>query len=606
MMRKELVEKCNLFCWFPFKENASILVVEGVNGERISLRGHHVTYISSEKELGRDTFDYVIIHDNTLDYVRRLQPYLKEDGKMLLTTANPLSVSYGLQVRKYFRGIATRSEIEQAANEAGLVMEEIFYPYPNHWHPVEVFSDATIHTMTYGRCADNYLPNYTEPEHLKENCEMLQREHLMSQCANSFFVVLSKDGKPEKEEILYVKISGDRKEAYQIYTEIDLVGKEKVVRKKPICPDGINHISCIRENDAMSIGENIYMLPGTQREDGIEYPYLRHRTLDDLITQYLETKDAEGIIHVLDQFWEKVVSQCQKANYQTTEFVSVFGHEGDERKQLCLCPANIDLIAENIFIDREKYIVIDNEWVFHFPVPVQFLIWRCVNELYQKHESLKELLGEDTLKLHYQITSNLDSVFDAWNHAFTCTYVGAGGGAKYMEPVQLPLITTEEYETMGFLYFDCGDGFSEDAVSCLPTVVGPEGFSASIKIQRDASLEKIRFTPQKGHLCKCNVDFYVNGTRLSPIFSNGITTQRDEMTYFITPDPQLYYDVSNVETEEMEISITGQILFLQRDEIGTCMEETQGHMRQLQGELDEIKNSRSWQTIQKCKRILKR
>lgn len=45
----------------------------------------------------------------------------------------------------------------------------------------------------------------------------------------------------------------------------------------------------------------------------------------------------------------------------------------------CVAPANIDAIFENfIIIDHERYINIDYEWTFDFPVPIDFIKYRTL------------------------------------------------------------------------------------------------------------------------------------------------------------------------------------------------------------------------------------
>ena len=67
---------------------------------------------------------------------------------------------------------------------------------------------------------------------------------------------------------------------------------------------------------------------------------------------------------------------------ERTEFAQVFGTSQIRPELPCIAPANIDLILDNIFEKDGKYRVIDCEWIFDFPVPVAFIIWRAINELY--------------------------------------------------------------------------------------------------------------------------------------------------------------------------------------------------------------------------------
>lgn len=41
----------------------------------------------------------------------------------------------------------------------------------------------------------------------------------------------------------------------------------------------------------------------------------------------------------------------------------------------------IDLTPRNIFVDGDRWIVLDNEWSFDFPIPLGFIIFRAVREM---------------------------------------------------------------------------------------------------------------------------------------------------------------------------------------------------------------------------------
>ena len=69
----------------------------------------------------------------------------------------------------------------------------------------------------------------------------------------------------------------------------------------------------------------------------------------------------------------------------TQEFQSIFGEqEGLEGKEASKM-LNIDLTLDNIILEEEsgKPQIIDYEWVFPFPIPVDFIFtarfWRCTS-----------------------------------------------------------------------------------------------------------------------------------------------------------------------------------------------------------------------------------
>lgn len=100
----------------------------------------------------------------------------------------------------------------------------------------------------------------------------------------------------------------------------------------------------------------------------------------------------------------------------------------------CIAPANIDLILDNIFEKDGKYRVIDCEWIFDFPVPVAFIIWRAINELYSSYPQLEQDCRMQELLEEYQITQEMSETFHKWGTYFAEHYVGANRVLHYSIP----------------------------------------------------------------------------------------------------------------------------------------------------------------------------
>ncbi len=124
-------------------------------------------------------------------------------------------------------------------------------------------------------------------------------------------------------------------------------------------------------------------------------------------------KDASAVkrmvSHVFEQLIEPAITQ---ADYGTAEFCRVFGEARlvQERTD-CLCPANVDLILDNIFPDGEQNYIIDGEWIFDFPIPSSFVIWRTINELYANCPWFEKAACEGLFMGEYGITSDMEEVF---------------------------------------------------------------------------------------------------------------------------------------------------------------------------------------------------
>ena len=140
----------------------------------------------------------------------------------------------------------------------------------------------------------------------------------------------------------------------------------------------------------------VKLLAGTGTSDGVyTYPYLEGISLTHEIARAAAQRDKESAGRVLREavgVLEELI--CGGSDRQETgmpdsrEFVGVFGPARSEREYRMACPANIDLIFDNLILEDDVLYVIDGEWVFDFPVPVLFILWRALNELYVLHPEM--------------------------------------------------------------------------------------------------------------------------------------------------------------------------------------------------------------------------
>ena len=82
----------------------------------------------------------------------------------------------------------------------------------------------------------------------------------------------------------------------------------------------------------------------------------------------------------------------------TKEFDEVFGKETQFSNCMSLKISNIDLIFCNI-IPQGKWVIIDYEWIFDFPVPIDFIIYRAVHYYLYGSTKRNDLLDFHIFKL---------------------------------------------------------------------------------------------------------------------------------------------------------------------------------------------------------------
>lgn len=182
--------------------------------------------------------------------------------------------------------------------------------------------------------------------------------------------------------LLYLKYANKRKKEFQIKVGIYEKDGTRIVYKTPIYEEGIQHIKNILNNSLLAVG--LYGKHSSQVNlDGktLIYPFYNGESLGHKLCQAFRQEDGDVISHYFE-LWRKIVSGGQNnlIKFHTTEqFENVFG---DGQKFINL-PAtklsNCDCSCENIIFQNEnEYKIIDYEWMFSFPVPLEFLWYRVV------------------------------------------------------------------------------------------------------------------------------------------------------------------------------------------------------------------------------------
>lgn len=197
------------------------------------------------------------------------------------------------------------------------------------------------------------------------------------------------------ERVVYSKYTDYRKKEYQIYTNIYIDNQSKYVRKKSVYQCGKKHLNDIYGyyQPLQNIYAGMGIKPTTCRWKGeeLEFDYVEGKTYKDLIRDNID-------LDYIDVIKEYLSIICGKDDniigfYMTDQFKEWFG-EYDCFEGVPACKfANLDSNVGNVLINDSGKWIIDYEWCFDYPIPVEFvkyinlswLYYFDVPELQEKH-----------------------------------------------------------------------------------------------------------------------------------------------------------------------------------------------------------------------------
>jgi len=189
----------------------------------------------------------------------------------------------------------------------------------------------------------------------------------------------------QKPNRILLHVNRERKKEFRISTSIAIDNQTKIVLKYPDNDESITFLREIVKRDKLALeyfSDYANVITGIIKRDSISYPYLSKPTLENIIRDAIEKGDKNFgafLIKTYIDFIEKLPS----TESLPKGFIAAIGIDPHQIKKplRCLNIAPIDCIPCNILVDKKKWVIIDNEWTFDFPMPTNFLIYRAIYSL---------------------------------------------------------------------------------------------------------------------------------------------------------------------------------------------------------------------------------
>lgn len=189
---------------------------------------------------------------------------------------------------------------------------------------------------------------------------------------------------------IFCKSTEQRKRAFQIYTSIVVDNNIKYVVKEPVFEEGEKHIVNIYDNYHKL--SKIYpdeVVECKKYEKNIVFPFAEGKTLEEQIRNKVKLCS--------DNEWSEVICEWKRLltgpddniiNFDnSSNFQRIFGDGEELLNDKALKITNFDCTAENIILTKQGYKFIDYEWVFDFPIPLDFCFFRVLKMFYLKNRS---------------------------------------------------------------------------------------------------------------------------------------------------------------------------------------------------------------------------
>ena len=453
----------NLFNWYPFKKEGNLLEIGSGYGQLTSLFTQKVNNVAVVEDsqtkadlisdkFGNvnvllsdfnkldidDKFDYIILcntfeyaksfmdcENPYVDYLNYLKTFLKEDGVILIALSNRLGLKYfaGFKeehTNQFFAGIDgyvnennvetfTKPELINIIEKSGFHNYKFFYPYPDHEFPKVISTDEFVNKIPYTEKPiyfkqRSYLFN---EDGLNQN---LAKDNMADYFANSFLVeIRNSDKKYETDNINFVKINSERKPEFQTTTII----YSDTVSKYPISNNALNHVKKMSEESESRFGKIKYLKCDCAK--GCSYEYLQVNSLKDLINDAINENDTNRFFNLIQDYYEALLfNSYETDSYASDNFLSIFKRKSKEKFH-CHVKSNIDMDFSNIFIIDDEYVAVDYEWVFNFPIPIEYIFYRTIKQNIESNPLFNKFTSFTDIFKYFNLNMADIGLFEVWD-----------------------------------------------------------------------------------------------------------------------------------------------------------------------------------------------
>lgn len=367
--------------------------------------------------------------------------------------------------------------------------------------------------------------------------------------------------------IVYSKYSNERSRKFQIRTDIiEDENKRRQVCKSACTKEAQDHIDQIdvwRQKLNQAYASTMLEANKCTKKDGkLYFEFMEGQTFEERLDNLLKQEDYAALIDEIKNFFETVKKTLSLKLFQPTpQFRSVFGDIEFPESLQAGDLNNIDYIFGNVFLQENKWTIIDYEWTFDFPIPFLYIVYRAVH--YYTYDDARKKLKDIGMLRIMGIDEKLEQCFQLMENHFQLYILGevtavvnmyqdiAGKAYPFAETLAAEKKLSEQYSFR--VYYNNGDGFREDnAVTIAPTVDERGVFHCSFPVREAKSL---RIDPGEASCLLSDIAFFCNGDAYdAPSFQTNGALVSEGCYAFATPDPMLLIPAVAPGAKEIEFS----------------------------------------------------
>lgn len=350
-------------------------------------------------------------------------------------------------------------------------------------------------------------------------------------------------------DVIFAKISNDRAEEFSICT--DMVKQEDgqiKVRKYGASSKADEHINnIIKWSELLKeqySGSELDVCASRKNGNTAESLFCEGKTLEEIVDLYIHEKEYEKAEHLIKKYLDIIRDRNSSKEFTITdEFKKVFGEVKFNSPMKTADVNDIDMVLNNVIVTEDGWKLIDYEWTFDFPIPVEFILYR-VCHYYFETNNLRKVFGDkqfinisqEDKETFARMEVSFQNYVKGNTHPMRELYTSIGKQAVNVGSV------LENLRKSIRIYTDNGEGYVENGAKNY-TFIPVDGKTFNISFPVSDTAIKYRVDPGE---TGCTIKFnkvVANDRIIIPFITNGIEVGED--AYVCGEDPWIEFDVKD-------------------------------------------------------------
>jgi GT2 family glycosyltransferase len=415
--------------------------------------------------------------------------------------------------------------------------------------------------------------------------------------------------------VIYSKYSLARKKEFRIATVIEKEDNgELYVLKRAASKEAVSHIKNVAENgrklDQIFEGTDFSANKFEEQEGVLKFQHLTGRTLLDRTYSYLLKNDVDSVRDLLREYKSSVLTMYQTEDFVITdEFREIFGDCNLPDTVKAVRNLDIDMIFENLIEQDGKKNVIDYEWTFPFPIPVNYLFYRNIMYTFLVRGTLNgKSLTEPELCQMFEIFGDEVPEYNMMERNFQHYVVGDDENEdKPVRAISFREFTNGRAETDKIeIYYGREGEFAEDDKTVISVLNQGEIQTVDIPVPKGVTSMRVDPYPYECILGNVSLTAVSGGKESDIVYSSNESATDDDGLRFFRSDPQLLIEKIPEETDFLRFKYTiWGISPGMQDDLIEGVNDLKKNLAEKNASLNQLLNSKSWKITKPLRKALR-